>query len=181
MLGGGWTGRWLVSATALGIAIAGTVSTHGQDRAAWLGVLDEHPAIQYAARPTTDRVARLNQTLAQGGPSLRRDDRTGYLGSVLEALGVPIDSQLLVFSKTGVQRAYTSPHNPRALYFDPSIAVAYVPGAPLLEIAAHDPQQGVVFYTLDQTAASPVFTRQRSCPACHRATSTLQVPGMIPR
>src|SRR5260221_9524389 len=132
---GGRTGRFLVvSAIGLGIATAGTVSTHGQNSAARLGVLDEHPAIQYATRPTTDRVARLNQTLAQGGPSLRRDDRTGYLRAVLEALGVPIDSQLLVFSKTGVQRAYTSPHNPRALYFDPSVAVAYVPGAPLLEI-----------------------------------------------
>ena len=181
MRGGVWTGRWLVSATTLGIAIAATVSTHGQNGAAWFGVLDEHPAIRYATRPTTDRVARLNQTLAQGGPSLRRDERTGYLRSVLETLGVPIDSQLLVFSKTGVQRTYTSPRNPRALYFDPSIAVTYVPGAPLLEIAAHDPQQGVVFYTLDQTAASPVFTRQRSCLSCHRATSTLEVPGMIAR
>jgi hypothetical protein len=178
---GGWTGRLLVSASALGIAIGGAVPTHGQNSPAWLGVLDEHPAIQYAARPTSDRIARLNQTLAQGGSSLRRDERTGYLRSVLEALGVPVDSQLLVFSKTGVQRAYTSPHNPRALYFDPSVAVAYVPGAPLLEIAAHDPQQGVVFYTLDQTAASPVFTRQRSCLSCHRAVSTLEVPGMIAR
>ena len=145
-----------------GVAIAGSVSTHGQKQETWLGVLDEHPAIQYANRPTSDRVARLNQALAHGGRSLQRDDRTGYLRPVLEALGVPIDSQLLVFSKTGVQRAYTSPHNPRALYFDPSVAVAYVPGAPLLEVAAHDPQQGVVFYTLDQTAASPLFVRQRS-------------------
>ena len=94
---------------------------------------------------------------------------------------MPIDSQLLVFSKTGVQRAYTSPHNPRALYFDPSVAVAYVPGAPLLEVAAHDPQQGVVFYTLDQTAASPLFIRQQSCLTCHVAASTLDVPGMIAR
>jgi hypothetical protein len=177
---GRWTDRLLVSAAALGVAIVGSVSTHGQ-KETWHGVLDEHPAIQYATRPTSDRVARLNQRLAQGGPSLRRDDRTGYLRSVLEALGVPVDSQLLVFSKTGVQRAYTSPHNPRALYFDPSVAVAYVPGAPLLEISAHDPQQGVVFYTLDQTTASPVFTRQRSCLTCHVAAGTLDVPGMIAR
>ena len=126
-------------------------------------------------------MAKLNQALAHGGRSLQRDDRTGYLRPVLEALGVPIDSQLLVFSKTGVQRAYTSPHNPRALYFDPSVAVAYVPGAPLLEVAAHDPQQGVVFYALDQTAASPLFVRQRSCLTCHVAASTLDVPGMIAR
>ena len=56
----------------------------------------------------------------------------------LEALGVPVESQLLVFSKTGVQRALTSPHNPRALFYDESVVVGYVPGAPALEIAAHD-------------------------------------------
>ena len=176
-----WWRGLLTCAAAFSVAIAGSVPARGQKQETWLGVLDEHPAIQYASRPTSDRVARLNRTLAQGGQSLQRDDRTGYLRPVLEALGVPIDSQLLVFSKTGVQRAYTSPHNPRALYFDPSVAVAYVPGAPLLEIAAHDPQQGVVFYTLDQTAASPVFTRQRSCLTCHVAASTLDVPGMIAR
>jgi hypothetical protein len=176
-----WWGGLLTGAAALGVAIAGSVSTHGQKQETWLGVLDEHPAIQYANRPTSDRVAALNQALAHGGRPLQRDDRTGYLRPVLEALGVPIDSQLLVFSKTGVQRAYTSPHNPRALYFDPSVAVAYVPGAPLLEVAAHDPQQGVVFYTLDQTAASPLFVRQRSCLTCHVAASTLDVPGMIAR
>jgi hypothetical protein len=176
-----WWGGLLTSAAACGLALVSSVPARGQKQETWLGVLDEHPAIQYATRPTSDRVARLNQTLAQSGRSLRRDDRTGYLRAVLDALGVPIDSQLLVFSKTGVQRAYTSPRNPRALYFDPSVAVTYVPGAPLLEIAAHDPQQGVVFYTLDQTAVSPVFTRQRSCLTCHVAASTLDVPGMIAR
>src|SRR6476620_99096 len=120
----------------------------------WVGVLEEHPAIQYASRPTPDRVARLNQSLALHGLSrqsaegaaadlsrqsaegaaadrtFQRDERTGHLLSVLDALGVPVESQLLVFSKTGVQRAYTSPRNPRALYFDESVAVGYIPGAP---------------------------------------------------
>ena len=69
-----------------------------------------------ASPPATDRVARLNQALAQHERSLTRDRQTGYLVSVLDALGVPAESQLLVFSRTGVQRAYTSPLNPRALY-----------------------------------------------------------------
>ena len=54
------------------------------------GVLDEHPAIQYAIRPTTDRVAKLNEVLTRGGRSLQRDPRTGYLRPVLEALGKTI-------------------------------------------------------------------------------------------
>jgi hypothetical protein len=174
-------GRFLAGVAAIGIAIGSSVSSSGQKPELWPGVLDEHPAIQYASRPTTDRVARLNQSLARGGRSLQREPRTGYLIGILDALGVPTESQLLVFSKTGVQRALTSPHTPRALYFDQSVAVAYVPNAPLLEIAAHDAQQGVVFYTLDQAAASPVLARQRSCLTCHVSSSTLGVPGMIAR
>jgi hypothetical protein len=174
-------GLLLSGVAVLGIAIAGSVATSGQKAEPWPGVLDEHPAIQYATRPTRDRVAALNQALAVKQRVLQRDARTGYLLGILDALGVPKESQLLVFSKTGVQRAYTGPHTPRALYFDQSVAVGYVPNAPLLEIAAHDPQQGVVFYTLEQTAATPVLTRQRSCLTCHVSSSTLDVPGMIAR
>jgi len=133
------------------------------------------------APPATDRVARLNHALAQHERALTRDPSTGYLLSVLDALGVPVESQLLVFSKTGVQRAYTGPRNPRALFFDQSVVVGYAPGAPMLEIAAHDPQQGVVFYTLDQAAGAPAFTRRTSCLTCHESASTLDVPGLIAR
>ena len=178
---GTWWGGLLLSVAALSIAIVDGASTSGQKQEPWPGVLDEHPDIQYASRPTTDRVARLKQALTQNGRSLQRDARTGYLRSVLEALGVPVDSQLLVFSKTGVQRAFTNPQNPRALFFDQSVAVGYAPGAPVIEIAAHDPQQGVVFYTFDQAAAAPVFTRRTGCLTCHVSASTLDVPGMIVR
>jgi hypothetical protein len=176
-----WRGRLLAGAVALGVALAHSALTSGQKQEGWAGVLDEHPSIQYAIQPTTDRVAKLHQTLAQSGRSLQRDPRTGYLVPVLKALGVPVESQLLVFSKTGVQRAYTSPHNPRAIFFDESVVVAYVPGAPMIELAAHDPQQGVVFYTLDQAAPAPVLTRRTSCLTCHVSASTLNVPGIIVR
>src|SRR5258706_13156230 len=86
-------------ATAAVVVCVTGVLTAGQVRDAWKGVLDEHPSIQYAIRPTTDRVAKLNQALAQREQSLQRDTRTGYLLPVLEALGEPVESQLLVFSK----------------------------------------------------------------------------------
>jgi hypothetical protein len=174
-------GRLLVIAAAIGMALTTGALTAGQKQEPWAGVLDEHPSIQYGVRPTTDRVAKLNQALTEGRRSLQRDARTGYLLPVLEVLGVPAESQLLVFSKTGVQRAYTSPHSPRAIFFDESVVVAYVPGAPVIELAAHDPQQGVVFYTLDQAAAAPVITPQTSCLSCHVSASTLNVPGIIVR
>jgi len=177
-----WTRRLPAIAAALGVAVAaGRASTSGQIAAPWAGVLDEHPGIQYATRPTTDRVATLNRALAQHDRTLARDPRTGYLRAVLDALDVAPESQLLVFSKTGVQRAYTSPQHPRALFFDRSVAIGYVPGAPMLEVAAHDPQQGVVFYLLDQSADAPVFHRTMSCLSCHVSASTLNVPGIIAR
>jgi len=165
---------------ALLVAAAAAVCTTAI-AADWPGVLHEHPAIQYATRPTTDRAAKLNGAIAGGAKTLARDARTGYLRPLLDALGVPVESQLLVFSKTGVQRAHTSPQTPRALYFDQSVVVGYVPGAPVIEIAAHDPQQGVVFYTIDQSAASPALTRQSMCLSCHVSASTLDVPGIIAR
>src|SRR3954467_2105592 len=105
------------------------------------------------------RIDALNQALARGA---QRDPRTGYLQPVLDALGIPVESQLLVFSKTGAQRAYPPPLSPRALFFDTSAAIGYVPGAPAIEIAVHDPRQGVVFFTVDQTAPAPAVTRRTS-------------------
>lgn len=163
-----WIGGFLISVSAA--AAAG-----------WPGALHEHPAIQYFARPTTDRVASLGRALDAGTRTLARDPRTAYLRPVLDALGIPIESQLLVFSRTGIQRAHTSPRNPRALFFDRSVVVGYIPGAPMLEIAAHDPQQGVVFYTIDQNAAAPSIRRQTMCLTCHVSASTLEVPGVISR
>ena len=170
-----------LTAVVVTAAIVDVVLASGRQQAPWVGVLEEHPAIQYASRPLTDPVAKLNQSLAQSGRSFQRDERTGHLMAVLNALGVPVESQLLVFSKTGVQRAYTSPHNPRALYFNESVAVGYVPGAPLIEIASLDPQQAVIFYTVDQSATAPAFVRARSCLSCHVSASTLDVPGLIAR
>jgi len=170
----------LVCCAAFGLAVA-VVSTSGQVQEDWHGVLDQHPAIQYTRHSVSDRVAALNRALADGSRTLQRDARTGYLRSTLAALGIAEESQLLVFSKTGVQRAFTSPHNPRALFFDTSVAVGYIPGAPVIEVASHDPQQGVVFYTLDQNASSPTFTRATMCLTCHVSASTLEVPGLIAR
>jgi hypothetical protein len=168
---------------ALALAIAASAFPRGQSLAPFPGTLDEHPAIRYQDRRPADRVARLGERLAAGAQPLTPDARTGYLVPVLKALDVPIESQLLVFSKTGLQREFTGPTNPRALYFNGSVVVGYIPGAPSLEIAAHDPQQGVMFYTLDQrpSTSPPAFVRRTNCLACHVSVSTQEVPGFIDR
>jgi hypothetical protein len=175
---GAWSG-----VAGLALAVAASASITGQAPAAFPGTLDEHPAIRYADRVPADVVARLNERLDAGTAALTADARTGYLVSVLKALDIPVESQLLVFSKTGLQREYTGPANPRALYFGSSVVVGHVPGAPALEIAAHDPRQGVMFYTLDQRPSPdpPTFVRRTTCLTCHLSASTLEVPGFIDR
>ncbi len=99
------TGRKLgLAVLTLGLAIRGVSGQKPQP-------LHEHPAIRYATAPTTDRVAALSRAIDAGERTLVRDPRTGYLRALLDALGVAPESQLLVFSKTGVQRAYTSPRS----------------------------------------------------------------------
>ena len=144
-------------------------------------LLEDDPAIAYATGPVTDRVAMLSRAIASGHRALTRDASTGYLRSLLRDLGVAEESQLLTFAKTGVQRQYTNPQNPRALYYDRSVAVGYVAGAPLIEIASHDPRQGVIFYTLEQQSDPPVLKRATSCLMCHVSATTLYVPGLIVR
>lgn len=131
MLNRAWGPRLLVSA-ALGLMAAAGVRGAAQSAEPFVGTLDEHPAIGYATRAPADRVARLAQALEAGTRTLTRDAAVGYLPAVLDALGISVESQLLVFSKTGVQRDFTGPQNPRALYFDDAVVVGYIRGAPLL-------------------------------------------------
>jgi hypothetical protein len=56
----------------------------------------EHPAIAYKTTATTDPVALLNARLEAGQVQLRDDGPSGYLRSILDALAVPVESQMAV-------------------------------------------------------------------------------------
>jgi hypothetical protein len=166
------------------------VATVAGTAAAAMGQLTErplagalaHPAIGYYTQPSHDVVAALGHRVADGTAPLPFDTQTGYLKPVLDALDVSIASQMLVMSKTGVQALYTSPSNPRAIYFNDAVTVGYIRGAPLLEIAVQDPQQGVLFYTIEQKAQTPpVIERRPACLSCHQNYATLHVPGLLAR
>ncbi len=141
----------------------------------------DHPAIQYLQAPVDDPVARLARRLASGKVQLEfREGGLGYLPSLLGTLGVTPDSQALVFSKTSFQSAKISPRNPRAIYFNDDVAIGFVRGGDVLELAALDPRQGVVFYTLDvHKSDQPRFARREVCLRCHRGPATLGVPGLF--
>jgi hypothetical protein len=139
----------------------------------------EHPAVAYSTRRTTDVVDALNARVQSGQVSLPFEQKTGYLKPLLDALNVSVDSQILVFSKTSLQSQHIEPRNPRAIYFNDSVVVAWVRGG-FIEIAAHDPVQGAVFYrVLRAVTGPPAMFRDNSCLGCHFSYATLGVPGFL--
>lgn len=144
------------------------------------GALD-HPAIEYSTRPVEDPVALLNRKLDEGA-TLEYEPAHGYLRALLDALRIPVESQIAVFAKSSFQQHLINPSNARALYFNDSVAVGWVRGGPLLEIASVDPRQGTIFYTLNQwKSAKPRLARRDDCLTCHESYDTLGVPGMLLR
>jgi hypothetical protein len=135
-----------------------------------------HEAIRYSRTAAQDAITRLNKPL-------QWDEQFGYLPAVLAALDVPVESQILVFSKTSFQASRITADHPRALYFNDTVSVGYVPGGDVVELAARDPKQGFVFYTLDQEKqANPQFVRRDdACLQCHVASATSHVPGLLIR
>jgi hypothetical protein len=140
-----------------------------------------HPAIRYSDPPADDAVSPLLSRIAQGTLKLAfRAGGTGYLSGLLDSLGINPDSQMLAFAKDSFQADRISPRNPRAIYFNDEVAVGFVPGGAVLEIAALDPKQGVIFYTLENsTAGPPSFSRQEVCLRCHQGPATMGVPGIF--
>jgi hypothetical protein len=179
--------RSFPGAPAIAAGITAAVVSHAAaqlNQRHFSGSIDD-PAIAYALRPTTEAVSALARDMAAGTAKPAFEpvpSGSGYLRGVLDALDVPIESQILVFTKTGVQRRLTGPLNPRALYFNDSVVVGYIRGAPIIELAVQDPQQGVIFYALPQTSSAPAsLTRRIQCLSCHQSLATLDVPGMLVR
>jgi hypothetical protein len=140
----------------------------------------DHAAIRYSTAETSDPAAALNRRLRGGSAALKFEPVSGYLTSVLEALNVPVSSQALVFSQTSFQAPHINYRNPRAVYFTDNVAVGWVRGGDIIEVAAQDPSQGVIFYSLDQNdSRSPELKRNNDCLACHLSWDTLGVPGLM--
>ena len=142
----------------------------------------EDAPINYSTTEAGGPVARLQERLAKGEVKLKYDDEYGYLPAMLAELKVPLSSQLLVFSKTSLHREIISPKNPRAIFFNDTVYVGWVRGAPHLEISSADPKLGAVFHLLDQNESpKPRLTRDNSCLECHVSPKTMGVPGHLVR
>jgi hypothetical protein len=143
----------------------------------------EQEPIRYSQSQPDNRVSRLVERLKSGETKLAHEEHFGYLRSLLAELDVPAESQMLVFSKTSLQRHRISARTPRALYFNDDVYVGFCQEGDVLEVSAVDPQLGTAFYTLDQDPLlAPNFRRQTdNCLICHGSSQTKEIPGHVVR
>ncbi len=141
----------------------------------------EYPGVAYSEAATENRVWRLQQKLASGELKLEWEPRTGYLRSLLKALDINVDSQVLVFSRTSLQIEHISPLTPRAVYFNDDTYVGFVQNSPLIEITAIDASKGSVFYGFEnRQELPPEISREGGrCLTCHDTYS--MGGGGVPR
>ena len=141
------------------------------------------PPINYETAPADNAVTRLQKQLATGQKKLTFEDDRGYLKSVLAALDVPESSQVLVFSKTSLQRSRITPKTPRAIYFNDDVYIGFCLRGDVMEVSVADKALGTVFYTLDQQPTDrPRFQRQNdNCMICHASSSNRGLPGHLMR
>jgi len=146
--------------------------------------LFEQPPMNYSASQPQDAIARLQARLADGTAILGGHDRE-IISGLLRELHVPLESQVLVFSKTSLQRQRITPEQPRAIYFSDDCYVGWVPSG-LMEITTIDPRLGPVFYSLDPSVAPAnvtpnSFVRDSDCLRCHGGTFVRGIPGVFVR
>jgi hypothetical protein len=136
----------------------------------------EYAPIHYHTRPVTNGISQLS------ADQLTYEPEQGYLRSVLKALDISPTSQVLVFKSTSFQKDRITPSTPRALYFNDSNYVGWIPGANLLEVISIDPFLGPIFYDIKQDASNLDLHRNTAeCLDCHSSAKTQSVPGLFIR
>ena len=142
----------------------------------------DQEVIFYNKAKPDDPVTRLQAKIDSGEVKLAWDEKFGWLPALIEALHVPKSSQMLVFSKTSLQRRLIAPRTPRSLFYNDDVYLGFIPGAPVMEVSVVDPKLGGVFYKLEQDKADrPKFQRDQDCLSCHGGPKTLGVPGHFVR
>jgi hypothetical protein len=143
-------------------------------------------SVLHAQEPPDNAIARLGSRLASGAAKLQYDEQRGYLPSLLELLGINVDSQVLVFSKTSFQHTLIDPKHPRAIYFNDNVSIGMVQNGAVYEMMALEPSHGLAFYTLDtKKVDQPVFQRRGvECLFCHgpgnKGAAAMVVASVIP-
>jgi hypothetical protein len=137
----------------------------------------------YFSSPLHDPCTKLDDDFRAGRISIDPSDSKAMMRQILAALGVPEASQVLVFSKTSLQKDLISPSTPRAMFFSDDCYVGWVPGG-MAEVSGIDPHLGPIFYFLNPDRpdrATPRLDRPENCMNCHGGSMTNNVPGVMIR
>ena len=144
-----------------------------------------------ALRAADDPIQTVQRKLADGTLEFDVHDQRGYLDSLLSALHISETSQVVVFSKTSFQSHLIFPEKPRAMYFNDHTYVGFVHNG-LIEIATVDPEEGLRYYSIDNTFAARLDERAKQpaeliepggsdCFDCHGQTSENRVSRLLVR
>ncbi|MCE9534716.1 MAG: hypothetical protein K8T89_26875 [Planctomycetes bacterium] len=144
--------------------------------------LDRAP-IEYSTAEPDNAITSLMKRLRAEKASLQYDDEHGYLRSLLKNLDVPLSSQVLVYSRTSLQRQRIGPKRPRAIYFNDEVSIGFCQRGDVLEIAVADPKLGTVFYTVSQNPGkqNPLTRQTETCLLCHGSSANQGFPGHLMR
>ncbi|HAT20229.1 MAG: hypothetical protein VCA40_12680 [Roseibacillus sp.] len=138
--------------------------------------------ISYSDTESKDGLALLVADWAAGRKPQPKGEPLEVLKQLLKQLDIPVESQVMVYSRTSKQNNRIRYHNPRVIYYSSDTYLGYVPGGSF-EAASTDPELGPVFYFLDKDriGKSGFVARDNSCLQCHGTSRTDLVPGLMVR
>jgi hypothetical protein len=167
--------EWLITLLAMPLFCA---TSEAQEREAY-----ESDPINYSTTSPHDGITALQKRIASRQLNLGRTGRDLML-ALLGEFHIPAESQVLVFSKTSLQRGRISPDRPRAIFFSDTCYLGWVPSG-LIEITTIDPVLGPIFYAFDPEAArtnnAACVARDNDCMRCHGGTFVRGIPGVFVR
>lgn len=142
----------------------------------------EQAPINYSKVEPVGPVAQLQAKLNNGEIQFDRSNEQEFLRALLDHFEIPIESQVLVYSKTSHQNSRIHPETPRAVYFNDDVYVGWVQGG-VVEIADMNPTLGMSFYVLDHRDVdhSLKFERTATCLDCHAGSRVNNMPGLMVR
>lgn len=141
----------------------------------------ERSPLRYWDRPVRDQISRWERESRYGRSSFDAKTETELVQQVLDELDVPVESQVLVFSKTSFQVDKIAPLQPRAIYFSDKHYVGWVPGGEV-EITTVDPKVGFTFYRVALPGPGdlgPKIVRDKGCLFCHAGRDENPYPGLM--
>lgn len=165
-----WSLNWILAVTVVGTGWS-------QD------YVYERAPFDYWSESVHTRISEIEQRVTKGQLKLPLAEPKEALSLLLKECNIPVESQVVVFSKTSLQRDRITPTNPRVIYFNERTYIGWVPGG-LLELTDFHPELGPIFYQLDldrPDRKTPKFDRSETCMSCHAGGMTDNLPGLMSR